>query len=220
MFAKAFHRATHSGSVEAWAFHDDGFSEATKDKVFIYQTSAQDIKAIPLHTLVICGICDENRTATEIHRQLIDIEILSRETDHLNAASINGAAMARKIVLITRHKLSLLVNFLFWWEEEMVRWENLEARKESYAQQLEEAHPEESAEERVGKVDDAVRIIEGMQRELPSQRQQSKETSLNTTGGSRRQWELMEMERRVAEREGSSEEAIEDEGGLPVYTHV
>lgn len=137
----------------------------------------------------------------------------------MNAASINGAAMAKKIVLITRHKLSLLVNILFWWDEEMNRWNDLEARKASYAQQLEEAHPEESVEERMKKVDEAAKTMEVLQRRLPSQRQESKETSWNTTAGIRREAELREMERRMAERGELSSVVVEDEHGLPAYRH-
>lgn len=137
----------------------------------------------------------------------------------MNAASINGAAMAKKIVLITRHKLSLLVNLLFWWDDEINRWNDLEARKSSYAQQLEEAHPEENAEERLKKVDEAARTMGILQRKLPSQRQENKETSWNTTGGIRREFELREMERRMAERGQSSSEVVEDENDLPAYRH-
>ncbi|KAH0156210.1 hypothetical protein KCU67_g8405, partial [Aureobasidium melanogenum] len=114
MFAKVLRKATHNGSVESWAFHDDTFTEATKDKLFLYQISHQDIKTITPKTLVFGGVCDEERTATKVHRQLVELDILTRQDNHLNAASINGAAMAKKIVLITRHKLSLLVNILFW----------------------------------------------------------------------------------------------------------
>ncbi|KAH0271114.1 hypothetical protein KCU91_g7618, partial [Aureobasidium melanogenum] len=163
---------------------------------------------------------DEERTATKVHRQLVELDILTRQDNHLNAASINGAAMAKKIVLITRHKLSLLVNLLFWWEEELNRWNDLESRKSSYAQQLEEAHPEESAEERMKKVDEAAKTMEMLQRKLPSQRQENKETSWNTTGGIRREFELRELERRMAERGVSSSEVVEDEGDLPAYRHV
>jgi hypothetical protein len=219
MFSKVFHKATHNGSVVSWAFHDDSFTEATKGNVFVYQVSHQDIKAITPHTLVIGGVCDEDRTATKVHRQLVKLNILTQQDNHLNAAAINGAAMAKNIVLITRHKLSLLVNLLFWWEEEMDRWDNLEARKVSYAQQLEEAHPNESVEERTRKASEAAKTITMMQREMPSQRQEGKETSWNTTGGSRREWELMELEKRVAERGGSTGEAVEDEGDLPAYEH-
>jgi hypothetical protein len=219
MFAKVLHRATHNGSVVSWAFHDDSFTEATKDNVFVYQVSHQDIKAITPHTLVIGGVCDEDRTATKVHRQLVKLDILAPQDNHLNAAAINGAAMAKNIVLITRHKLSLLVNLLFWWEEEMNRWDNLEAKKESYAQQLEEAHPDESVEERTRKASEAAKTITIMQREMPSQRQEGKETSWNTTGGSRREWELMELEKRMAVRGGPSGEVVEDEGGLPAYEH-
>lgn len=162
---------------------------------------------------------DEERTATKVHRQLVELNILTRQDNHLNAASINGAAMAKKIVLITRHKLSLLVNILFWWDEELNRWNDLEARKATYAQQLEEAHPEESAEERTRKVDEAAKTMEMLQRKLPSQRQESKETSWNTTAGIRREAELREMERRMAERGESSGEMVEDEHGLPAYRH-
>lgn len=160
---------------------------------------------------------DEERTATKVHRQLVELDILSRQDNHLNAASINGAAMAKKIVLITRHKLSLLVNLLFWWDDEMNRWDDLEARKSSYAQQLKEAHPEESAEERMKKVDEAARTMGKLQRQLPSQRQENEETSWNTTGGIRREFELREMERRMAETGQSRSEVIEDEGDLPAY---
>jgi hypothetical protein len=219
MFSKVLHRATHNGSIVSWAFHDDSFTETAKDKVFVYQVSHQDIKAITPHTLVLGGVCDEDRTATKVHRQLVKLDILTQQDNHLNATAINGTAMAKDIVLITRHKLSLLVNLLFWWEEEMNRWNNLEAKKASYAQQLEEAHPEESVEERTRKVSEAAKTIAMMQREMPSQRQEGKETSWNTTGGSRREWELKELEKRVAERGGPSGEVIEDEGGLPAYEH-
>lgn len=214
MFSKALH-----SSIASWSFHDDSFTQATKDKIFLYQLSHQDIKAITPHTLVIGNVCDEDRTATKIHRQLVDLNILTKSDNHLNAAAINGTSMAKNIVLITRHKLSLLVNLLFWWEEEMIRWDGFEARKASYAQQLEEAHPDESAEERSRKTSEAVKIITGMQRDVPSQRQEGKETSWNTTGGSRREWELREMERRVSERGVSGEEVVEDEHGLPAYEH-
>jgi hypothetical protein len=219
MFSKLLHRATTNGSVVSWAFHDDSFTEATKDNVFLYQLSHQDIKAIKPHTLVTGSVCNEDRTATKIHRQLVELNILTQQENHLNAASINGSTMAKNIVWITRHKLSLLVNLLFWWEEEMVRWDNLEARKADYAQQLEEAHPDESGEERSRRTSEAVQTISGMQRELPSHRQKNKETSWNTTGGSRREWELMELEKRIAERGGSSGEIAEDEIGLPAYDH-
>jgi hypothetical protein len=219
MFSKVLHRATHNGSIVSWAFHDDSFTETAKDTVFVYQVSHQDIKAITPHTLVLGGVCDEDRTATKVHRQLVKLDILTQKDNHLNAAAINGTAMAKDIVLITRHKLSLLVNLLFWWEEEMNRWDNLEAKKESYAQQLEEAHPDESVEDRTRKANEATKILAIMQREMPSQRQEGKETSWNTTGGSRREWELMELEKRVAERGGSSGEVVEDEGGLPAYEH-
>jgi hypothetical protein len=219
MLSKILHRATTNGSVVSWAFHDDSFTEATKDNVFLYQLSHQDIKAIKPHTLVIGGVCDEDRTATKIHRQLVELNILTQRDHHLNAAAINGSAMAKHIVLITRHKLSLLVNLLFWWEEEIVRWDNLEASKSNYAQQLEEAHPDESVEKRSGKTSEAVQIISGMQRIMPSRRQEGKETSWNTTGGSRREWELRELEKRIAERGGSSEETAENEVGLPAYEH-
>lgn len=219
MFSKAFHRATHNGSTVSWAFHDDSFTEATKDKVFLYQLSHQDFKTIKPHTLVVGGVCDEDRTATKIHRQLVELDILTKQDNHLNAASINGTTMAKNIVLITRHKLSLLVNLLFWWEEEMTRWDSLEAKKASYAQQLKEAHPAESAEERSRKTSEAAKTITGIQREMPSQRQEGKETSWNTTGGSRREWELMELERRATERGGPSEETVDEEHGLPAYEH-
>lgn len=101
----------------------------------------------------------------------------------------------------------------------MNRWNDLEARKASYAQQLEEAHPEESAEERMKKVNEASRTMEMMQRKLPSQRQESRETSWNTTAGIRREAELREMERRMAERGVSSNDMVEDEGELPAYAH-
>jgi hypothetical protein len=218
MFSKILHRATTNGSVVSWAFHDDSFTDATKDNVFLYQLCQPDIKAINPHTLVIGGVCDEDRTATKIHRQLVELNILAQDDNHLNAAAINGSTMAKRIILITRHKLSLLVNLLFWWEEEMIRWDNLEARKAVYARQLEEAHPDESAEERSRKTSEAAQTISGMQRERPSRRQEGKETSWNTTGGSRREWELMELERRIAERGGPSE--AEDEIGLPAYDHV
>jgi hypothetical protein len=219
MFSKAFHRATHNGSIVSWAFHDDSFTEATKDKVFLYQLSHQDIKAIEPHTLVVGGVCDEDRTATKIHRQLVELDILTKSDNHLNATSINGATMAKKIVLITRHKLSLLVNLLFWWEEEMTRWDSLEAKKAIYAQQLEEAHPDESVEERSRKTSEAAKTITWMQREMPGQRQDGKETSWNTTGGSRREWELMELERRMTGRGESSGETDEEEHRLPAYDH-
>lgn len=162
---------------------------------------------------------DEERTATKVHRQLVELDILTRQDNHLNATSINGAAMAKKIVLITRHKLSLLVNILFWWDEEVNRWNGLEAKKASYAQQLEEAHPEESAEERMRKVNEAAKTMEMLQRKLPSQRQEDKETSWNTTAGIRKEAELREMERRMAERGESNNEVVEDEGDLPAYRH-
>ena len=101
----------------------------------------------------------------------------------------------------------------------MLRWDNFEAKKANYAQQLEEAHPDESAEERSRKTSEAIKIIMGMQREMPSQRQGSKETSWNTTGGSRREWELLESERRMAERGGPGGEVVEDGHGLPAYEH-
>lgn len=214
MFSKALH-----SSIASWSFHDDSFTQTTKDKVFLYQLSHQDIKAITPHTLVVSGVCDEDRTATKIHRQLVKLDILTAQENHLNAAAINGAAMAKNIVLITRHKLSLLVNMLFWWEDEMVRWDDFEAKKASYAQQLEEAHPDESAEQRSRKTTEAVKIIAVMQREVPGQRQEGKETSWNTTGGSRREWELRDLERRVAERGMPSEEGVEDGHGLPAYEH-
>ena len=214
MFSKALH-----SSIASWSFHDDSFTQATKDKVFVYQLSHPDIKAITPHTLVVSGVCDEDRTATKIHRQLVKLDILTQQDNHLNAAAINGTTMAKNIVLITRHKLSLLVNLLFWWEEEMLRWDNFEAKKANYAQQLEEAHPDESAEERSRKTSEAIKIIMGMQREMPSQRQGSKETSWNTTGGSRREWELLESERRMAEGGGPGGEVVEDGHGLPAYEH-
>lgn len=141
MFSKALH-----SSIASWSFHDDSFTQATKDKVFLYQLSHQDIEAITPHTLVVGNVCDEDRTATKIYRQLVDLNILTKTDNHLNAAAINGTSMAKNIVLITRHKLSLLVNLLFWWEEEMLRWDDFEAKKANYAQQLEEAHPDESGE--------------------------------------------------------------------------
>jgi hypothetical protein len=219
MFSKVLHRATTNGSVVSWSFHDDSFTETTKDNVFLYQLSHKDIKAIKPHTLVLGGVCDESRTATKIHRQLVELNILTQEDNHLNATAINGSAMAKHIVLLTRHKLSLLVNLLFWWEEEMARWEKFDARKASYAQQLEEAHPDESVEERSRKTSEAVQTITVMQREISSRRQERKETSWNTTGGSRREWELMELEKRIAERGGSSGDIAEDEGEPPAYEH-
>lgn len=214
MFSKALH-----SSIASWSFHDDSFTQATKDNVFLYQLSHQDIKVITPHTLVVSGVCDEDRTATKIHRQLIKLGILTEPNNHLNAAAINGTTMAKNIVLITRHKLSLLVNLLFWWEEEVLRWDDFEAKKASYALQLEEAHPDESAEESSKKTSEAIKIITGIQREMPSQRQEGKETSWNTKGGSRREWELMELERRVAERRGPDGEVNEVEHGLPAYEH-
>ena len=57
MFAKVLRRATHNGSVESWAFHDDTFTEATKDRLFLYQISHQDIRTITPKTLVFVGVC-------------------------------------------------------------------------------------------------------------------------------------------------------------------
>lgn len=57
MFSKVLRRATHNGSVESWAFHDDTFTETTKDKVFMYQISHQDIKTITPKTLVFGNVC-------------------------------------------------------------------------------------------------------------------------------------------------------------------
>lgn len=73
--------------------------------------------------------------------------------------------------------------------------------------------------ERSRKTSEAVEIITGMQREMPSQRRESKETSWNTTGGSRRECELMELEKRVAESGGSGGELVEDEHRLPAYDY-
>lgn len=100
----------------------------------------------------------------------------------------------------------------------MSRWNDLEARKASYAKQLEEAHPEESVEERMRKVNEAAKTMEMLQKKLPSQRQE-KETSWTTTAGIRREVELREMERRMAERGVSSGEVVEDEIDLPAYRH-
>lgn len=87
MFSKVLRRATHNGSVDSWAFHDDTFTEATKDKVFMYQISHQDIKTITPKTLVFGNVCGKIMSS----RCLISAFCVVNESEVLRMATSNAS---------------------------------------------------------------------------------------------------------------------------------
>lgn len=135
---------------------------------------------------------------------MIDLHIIDPDTQYLNVSAIDGQKLAAKVVIITRTKLSLLVNVLFWLDEEMNRWQGAEMEKIRFAEEIAKAHPDDDEHERLNREHEGIRVITALQRELPSQRSsQGINQYAGTTGPGVRQT-----------RAGQTE----DDESLPAYT--
>lgn len=73
-------------------------------------------------------------------------------------------------MIITRTKLSLLVNVLFWWEEEVSRWSPAENEKARLAEDVPPAYSEDDNLTRAMRVEQGTKVIKAVQKELPSER--------------------------------------------------
>nr|POE47168.1 hypothetical protein CFP56_00500 [Quercus suber] len=119
--------------------------EHERDAVFAWQVSSDDFARLNVETLLQAGVCGNMSNAKRVFDAAQSIGIIDATTGRVNTFKIERG-MVHKLAIISVPKQRMLVNLLFFWEEEVVRWQLLCSEAEELQQRL--TIPELSAGER------------------------------------------------------------------------
>ena len=129
----------------------ENLTNIERDLLFTWQIGGDDFEGLTAESLQQAGICggatqggvhsgalgvlNDNHLATRVLHACHKAGIINPTTGHPDTSKIDKT-LANKIVLISRPKLKKLVEMLFFWEEEIVRWRLLTQEEDELAERL------------------------------------------------------------------------------------
>ncbi|KAF2083783.1 hypothetical protein K490DRAFT_50804 [Saccharata proteae CBS 121410] len=137
------------------------------DTLFQYQIGLRNYKALNQFSFYIAGITDSERRSRKTHLSLCKAGVLFPTSSAVITGNItsNFRSQQQHLPSYARRKL---VNMLFFWEEELVRWKLLEGEEGEVTVVLSEERS--SGGECVGHLEKRLKEIKGLMRLKPSLR--------------------------------------------------
>ncbi|KAH7080969.1 hypothetical protein FB567DRAFT_117040 [Paraphoma chrysanthemicola] len=114
----------------AGAPQDIELSREEKDLIFIHQFNEPDPLILSPEAFRYGGIDTSSKVAASIHKAMLQNGVLEKDTHVINTAAITRS-LAHQVPSITSHAQKKLINLLFFWEEEVERWNRLTGEQEA-----------------------------------------------------------------------------------------
>jgi len=108
----------------AGAPQDTELSTHEADLVFTNQLGENDPRILAPDAFLHAGITSAPKVSASIHKALLSNGVLSKNSPTVNTTAISRN-FAHQLPNITSHAQKKLINFLFFWEEELQRWKML-----------------------------------------------------------------------------------------------
>ncbi|WPG99917.1 Hypothetical protein R9X50_00273800 [Acrodontium crateriforme] len=113
----------------------DDLTIPTRDDLFDLQIRSDDFTRLTAESLRVAKIVETKQYANSVLRGCIRCGVINAETGQPDTTKINRD-MVNKIAIISVPKQRELVNMLFFWEEEMMRWRLLSREEDDLTSQL------------------------------------------------------------------------------------
>jgi hypothetical protein len=156
----------NAAPVLAGAPQDTELSIHEQDLVFTHQLGAPDPLILDPQAFLHAGITSTPKTSASIHKALVKNGVLSADSAAVNTRAITSK-FAHELSNITSHAQKKLVNFLFFWEEEMQRWKVLIGELEELRVVIQ---AEKESEGNTGTYEKRLAEVEGAMQLRPSMR--------------------------------------------------
>jgi hypothetical protein len=157
----------------AGAPQDTDLSAHEQDLVFTYQLTTADPLIIDPLAFQHAGITASHKTSAVIHKALLKNGVLKAGNPTLHTSAITSN-FAHELSIVTSQAQKKLVNFLFFWEEEIQRWNVLigeaEELKVVIAAEKESGGVAGTYEKRLAEVEGGLRVrpsLREKEEELP-----------------------------------------------------
>jgi hypothetical protein len=139
-----------------------------QDAIFEYQLGEEDPLKLDPQAFVVASITSSKTVAAQVHRALVKNGILEQNSPVVNTNKVTKN-FAHELACISSHAQKRLVNLLFFWEEEVMRFKVLKGEWEELKVVV-QAEGEADAEAKVGTYEKRMREINGLLRLKPSMR--------------------------------------------------
>jgi hypothetical protein len=106
---------------------DTDLSTTELDALFTHQLTQTDFLTLSDQSFLHAGITTSPKTSASIHKALLKNGVLAQGAVNTSAIDKN---FAHDLAIVTSHAQKKIVNVLFFWEEEGMRWRKLSGEKE------------------------------------------------------------------------------------------
>jgi hypothetical protein len=108
----------------AGAPQDIDLSPSEIDLIFLHQLGEPDPLILSPQAFLHAGITSSPKTSAAVHKALLKNGVLVEGEKGVHTEKI-GKRFTHELAMITSHGQKKVVNMLFWWEEEGMRWNKL-----------------------------------------------------------------------------------------------
>jgi hypothetical protein len=95
------------------------------DNLFCSQLTAENPKLLTVESLYLCGVSNNTGRAERVIKRLLDTGILTEEDPTVHTELIDRN-FANRFYFVPIRQQKRLINTLFYWEEELMRWRLLD----------------------------------------------------------------------------------------------
>jgi len=164
---KAALRSKGWGTTGTGPLPTDDLSGPARDSLFLSQLEKPDPTALNAESLFTAKICETHYYANSVFKDCQKYGIID-SAGHPDTSKINRS-MVNRIGIISVPKQRELVNMLFFWEEELMRWRLLDQE----AAEIEQAiNTTENVDLHTSEMQDRLTAVKAMKRVVPSGRKQ------------------------------------------------
>jgi hypothetical protein len=143
-------------------------STQQQDNLFVFQAGLSRAKVLDELVFYIVGIVTREAASRKIHEALLKIGVLSDAGAAVHTDRITKN-FAHQMYMITSHQQKMLVNLLFAWEEELVRWRLIEEERDEILAVMEAERTSGEGGFR-GDLEKRLKELEGLWKLKPSMR--------------------------------------------------
>lgn len=162
----------------AGAPQDTNLSSREEDLAFIHQLGQPNPLVLSPDVFAHAGITPEPKVSRSIHKALLKNQVLVQGLPTVHTENITKN-FANQVADITSHAQKKLINFLFFWEEEVQRWKKLIGELEELKVVIAE---EKESGGNVGTYEKRLAEVEGEMRLRPSLRSQQAQANAQLPG--------------------------------------
>jgi hypothetical protein len=156
----------------------DDLFPSQKDNVFSFQLASPDFVRLTEDTLLICEICSDLHNAKIAIEASHKLGIIDPVTGRPDTSKIDSNMLASMPAISVR-KQRQIVCLLFFWEEEVIRWELLIDQKREIKERIGITRISDCDRLKAGRV---LEVLDAKKRSLPSARDQSGKLLLEIQG--------------------------------------